>query len=168
MTDVIGICGYARSGKDTAADLMVKHMGYRKVTIADDLRRIVLAANPKIRDSVASHGWDTAKKSKKVREALQDTGAVIRSLYGETFLLKELLAVTETPLVVSDVRTEAEAALIRARGGLLVRIDRPGVGPANKDITERYLEGDVKITNDGDKQELLRHLVLAVLWANGN
>lgn len=37
---IIGICGLAASGKDTAADLLVKNEGYVKIAFADPLKRI--------------------------------------------------------------------------------------------------------------------------------
>jgi hypothetical protein len=37
---IIGICGQAGSGKDTAADFFVKHAGFVKVAFADPMKRI--------------------------------------------------------------------------------------------------------------------------------
>src|SRR5262249_21718742 len=37
---VIGICGRAGAGKDTAADVLVKEFGFVKVSLADPLKRI--------------------------------------------------------------------------------------------------------------------------------
>lgn len=37
-THITGLCGYANSGKDTAADLLVTHAGFRKLAWADALR----------------------------------------------------------------------------------------------------------------------------------
>lgn len=37
---IIGICGQAGSGKDTAADFLVKHAGFVKVAFADPMKRI--------------------------------------------------------------------------------------------------------------------------------
>lgn len=37
---IIGFCGQAGSGKDTAADLLVKNHGFAKVALADPLKRI--------------------------------------------------------------------------------------------------------------------------------
>ncbi len=43
--------------------------------------------------------------------------------------------------VVSDMRYRNEAQAIRHRGGVLIRIERPGVGPINDHISEHDLDG---------------------------
>ncbi len=41
---IIGLTGYAGAGKDTVADALVTHAGFRKIAFADALRREVAAA----------------------------------------------------------------------------------------------------------------------------
>ena len=43
--------------------------------------------------------------------------------------------------VVSDMHYRNEAQAIRHRGGVLIRIERPGVGPINDHISEHDLDG---------------------------
>lgn len=44
MVNIIGISGLAGSGKDTAADYLVKHRSYVKVSLADPLKRYCMNA----------------------------------------------------------------------------------------------------------------------------
>lgn len=43
---IIGVNGYARSGKDTTADILVEHCGFKRVAFADKLREAAYALNP--------------------------------------------------------------------------------------------------------------------------
>lgn len=44
--ELIGISGYARSGKDTAAEVLVKEFGFQRIAFADKLRDFLYALNP--------------------------------------------------------------------------------------------------------------------------
>jgi hypothetical protein len=94
---VIGLCGYAGSGKDTAAEALVSE-GWQRIAFADPVRemalaidpyivfrsgdRNVLADNPIIFWNDGSHlqqlieyvGWDEAKRFMDVRRLLQRIG----------------------------------------------------------------------------------------------
>ena len=89
---IIVLSGFARSGKDTAADVLVEEFGFRKVAFADKLREVLFALNPiasaslvsptsdvwadeqlakalaadgtiKVQDVIHSYGWDGYKES---------------------------------------------------------------------------------------------------------
>jgi hypothetical protein len=44
--EILGLSGYARSGKDEAAKVLVKEFGYTRVSFADKLREFLYALNP--------------------------------------------------------------------------------------------------------------------------
>jgi len=48
MTNILGLSGYAQSGKDTIADYLVKNYGYTKISFADPIRKALYALNPKV------------------------------------------------------------------------------------------------------------------------
>ena len=156
MTDtpiLIGLTGFARSGKDTVASILERDHGFERRAIADPIKALLAAADPDVRRHVDGFGWEHVKTAHSgVRDRLQAIGAVIRREWGEDFLLGSILNDWRTEigprLVISDVRTNAEADLIRDYGGFIVRIERPGVGPANGDITERKLAAGIVIQND--------------------
>jgi len=72
-------------------------------------------------------------------------------------------------LVITDVRMDNEAAAIRAAGGVLVRVHRPGAGLQDPDTASRPSEGhtglqvDADIHNDGDLQHLQAEVYRVVL-----
>lgn len=55
MTSVIGLSGYARSGKDAVAKILVEEHGYIRVSWGDKLREAVYALNP-IVGATSQHG----------------------------------------------------------------------------------------------------------------
>lgn len=50
--EVIGLSGYARSGKDEAAKVLVDEFGYTRVAFADKLREVLYALNPLIDNTI--------------------------------------------------------------------------------------------------------------------
>lgn len=59
--------------------------------------------------------------------------------------------------IITDVRYPNEATAIDNRGGLVIRINRPGIGPANNHMSENSLDSykfDYTIENSGDIQQL--------------
>lgn len=44
--EIIGLSGFARSGKDEAANILVNEFGFKQVAFADKLREVLYALNP--------------------------------------------------------------------------------------------------------------------------
>jgi hypothetical protein len=78
---------------------------------------------------------------------LQNVGIAARETFGENFwvqqAMKKMLDEPELNLkyVITDVRFENEADMIRANGGQIWRVKRPGFGPVNAHISESEMEG---------------------------
>jgi hypothetical protein len=151
---IVGFSGHAQSGKDTAADHLVAH-GWQKRAIADPIKRIALAY-PLVESVVNEVGWEEAKKVEWIRPLLQRIGAAIREEFGEDYLISRIFGTYEMDrgLVITDVRTERERCLVKLWNGVVIRITRPGVGPANGDVTEQVIGCDYEIVNDGSIEDL--------------
>jgi hypothetical protein len=70
---IIGLSGYAQSGKDTVAKILVDHYGFRRVAFADKIKEMVLETNPivfidehqrtwRAAEYVSWKGWEKAKQ----------------------------------------------------------------------------------------------------------
>ena len=177
MSDlIIALSGYARSGKNEAANVLVTR-GWRQVAFADKLRDFLYALNPlvpghygagnlRLRTLVDRVGWDYAKTTyPEVRALLQRTGTEAgRTVLGQDVWVNALLDQhADAPaLVVTDCRFPNEADAIRKRGGILIRVNRPGVGPAKDKygrahISETALDDydfDHVLMNDGSVVDL--------------
>ncbi|MEU0674503.1 hypothetical protein ABZ330_16720 [Streptomyces sp. NPDC006172] len=181
MSDlIIGLSGYSRAGKDTAAQALVDR-GWRRAGYADKLRDFLYALDPlipghygagtlRLRKLVDATGWEYAKVTyPEVRALLQRAGTEAgRKVLGANVWVDALFREHEDApaLVVSDVRFPNEAQAVSDRGGILIRVDRPGVGPkrsANGQVHESEVAlddwpFDHRLVNDGSATDLRRKL----------
>ncbi len=171
---IVGIAGYAGSGKDTAAAALVA-LGWRKDSLAAPLKAMALDLNPWIRIpnsregeepvfttlqglfNVCGRDWEKAKRYEGVREFLQRLGTEgVRKHLGENAWVEALLnrnSDHEIDTVVADVRFPNEALIFDR----LLIVIRPGVGPVNDHPSDAGLPHSFAthiILNDGSIEEL--------------
>ena len=145
---IIGLTGYAQSGKDTVAKILVDNYGYTRVAFADKIREFLYETGPDyIKDLVDAVGWDKAKQNQTVRELLQNTGVGARKVFGENFWVNQALgsiAVGYPNIVVTDVRFVNEADTLKTNGGQIWRVKRLGIGAVNSHVSETQMD-DYKV-----------------------
>jgi hypothetical protein len=189
---IIGLSGYARSGKDTAAAGM-DMWGFKRVAFADKLRDFLYLLNPVVKprydrafaplvpdwrvqqviDRFGWHGYKETAYGPEIRELLQRLGTECgRELISDTVWIDAALNNVELDdhyksVVVTDVRFPNEAQAIKDRGGYVFRIERKGVGPANDHPSEIALDNwifDCIIDNDGTPEELVTRVINGALF----
>lgn len=171
---IIGLTGYARTGKDTVAKTLLDEYGFKRVAFADKLREFVLAINPilasgrRLSEEIDFVGWEIAKGQAEARRLLQETGLTVRKFFGEdSWVNLAFSGMNPTDsIVVTDVRFKNEADKIRHLGGVVWRVERPGVGPVNSHISESQMDGysyDAIINNDGSLDDLVEK-VRGLMW----
>ena len=173
---LIGLSGYARAGKDTFGNMLVELHGFERVSFADGIRDVAYACNPvvstltidrrprviKLRTLVDTVGWERAKESSGVRSFLQHLGTEGgRDILGENVWVEAAMRKVRPggKYVFTDVRYANEAEAIKALGGKVIRVERPGCGPANGHRSEIAMDGwdfDGLIRNDGSIHDLKR------------
>ncbi len=148
---LVALHGFARAGKDTAARGLIEADGFTRVAFADAIREALYQANPYVpsllgvthlRDLVDEYGWEQAKADAEVRRLLQEVGQAMRDVAGEDVWLRAALKrarEVDGPVVFTDTRYPNEAQAVRALGGIVLRIDRPGVGPVNGHVSDQGL-----------------------------
>jgi hypothetical protein len=167
---IIGLSGYARSGKDTAADHLVGKHGFTRYSFAAPMKEAMYRLNPivssdaignfRYKDLVDVYGLDKAKESHpEIRRLLQVFGTEVgRDMFGENFWVDLALSSAKEDLVViSDVRFKNEADGIKAAGGQVWRINRVGIGPVTDHASEVDLDSysfDYIIDNDFSVMDL--------------
>lgn len=137
---MIGLSGYARSGKDSAEAIIRARftgLGARsaRFAFADALKRM---ADPFLQKTLGISAWTKVSEEKKIiRPFLVGLGESCRAL-DPSFWVKKLapsiLASIEKQLfmpIITDVRYKNEAEWVKSLGGIIVYIGREGVGPAN-------------------------------------
>lgn len=178
MAALIGLIGAKQSGKDTLAARLTTAHGFTRYALADPMREFALALDPIVEDSmpprqfsrlseiVAAVGWDRAKEHHpEVRRTLQRLGTEAgRNVIGEDFWINitdaKVTATLPAPVVITDIRFPNEYAWIKRRGGVLVRITRPGVKPSDPHSSEAmawdrdHYPEDILVCNDGTMDDL--------------
>lgn len=158
--EIIALSGYARSGKDEAANVLINDFGFTRVAFADKLRDVLYQLNPivtqtsrKLRltpdsdeislvknsfvqDVIDEHGWEGYKSTPygtEIRRLLQRLGteAGRQTMWDSIWIDAAFANVDEdAKVVVTDCRFPNEAQAVKDRGGRVLRISRAGVGPA--------------------------------------
>ena len=170
---LIGLAGFARSGKDTLADHLVESRGYTKIAFAEPMREALVRLNPtievgsfklaKLATAVDVWGWEELKSiSPDIRGLMQRLGTEVgRQMFGEDFWVQQTMkrvAGVDGNCVVSDVRYPNEARAIRDAGGIVIRVERNGVDAPNNHTSETALDSfefDYVLRNDGSIKEFL-------------
>lgn len=150
---VIGLSGKIGSGKTTLADLLIALMGDAVCcNFADALKREVAAMyGIDVQRCYAQEEKNrpiSESESLTIGEALQHVGALRRATapsYWTDRLGEYVDALTNKIVIVGDVRHVNEADFIRARGGLLVRLegDPGGVRAVSKRNLHHASETDL-------------------------
>jgi hypothetical protein len=172
--EVIGISGYARSGKDTIAEKLTE-VGYIRGSFADAIRESLYRLNPNvvfedILDGVYSEprlknivdvlGWDEAKSEPEIRRLLQVFGTEVgREMFGDNFWVDYLFNSLPdgAKVVIPDVRYPNEANAITELGGAIWRVEREGVKAVNNHISDSAMDDypfKIIVYNNGTIEEL--------------
>lgn len=164
---IIGVTGPAGSGKDTVGDWFVKNYGFKRYAMASALKAGMAAMGfpePADRDMKEQPipGFDFTW-----REAAQKLGTEWgRSLDPNIWVkvAKAQIGNLGDSVVITDIRFENEAAMIRRMGGTLLFIlgRQADLGYSRNHESEAgilfYPGQDVAIDNRGDMQNLYEQL----------
>lgn len=141
---IIGICGQASSGKDTAADAIIKkYPKYRKIKLADRLkdtvsvlfdwnREMLEGCTPKSRkwrEAIDTKFYKNTGIEISPRRALQIIGSdcirdKIASNFWSAIIKNRILTKNIKNAVICDCRYPDEIEMIRSVGGIIMYINR--------------------------------------------
>lgn len=173
---IVLLSGYAGSGKDAAAALMMDELNFDRVAFADELKRECarktgIAEHRFFSVSMKDQPLETPCRAypmaKTPRDILLMHGLAARAADPDVYAKKvvdsirsRLLLDPTSRFVVSDWRYQREAACLTAAHPsariVRVRITRPGVTPS-QDLSEHDLDDinmDVHIDNGGSISDL--------------
>lgn len=169
---IIGLSGYARSGKDTVAELLCLNYAFRRISFADPMREAILTLNPKI-DSIThvghyveDYGWDMAKQNPEIRRLLQVFGTEVgRKMFGDDVWINMAFKSIQPDerIVVADVRFPNEAEAIKAKGGTVIRVNRHNHSAVNAHKSEISMDNymfDHVLYNDGTIDDLAENVFM--------
>ena len=153
---LIGLIGYKQSGKDTFADYLVTHYGFKKHAFAQPVKQIcqiMFHLNPdQLHDphqkEVMDPRWQLSP-----RQMMQKVGTdMVRTMMGDDFWVRHMntkLSSEEGRVIVSDVRFQNEAELIRHRNGILIRIvsEEQSLDTHPSEMEQLLIQEDICIKN---------------------
>lgn len=148
---IVGISGYAGSGKNTAAKGL-EDLGFVESAFADPMRAILQKVNPivdismdiRYNEAIEKCGYTMAKKLfPEIRRLLQKLGTEGgRELFGEDHWIDLWCKMhpdytdNDKRYVITDVRFLNEARFVKSVG-VLLSVNRPGVEAFNDHASER-------------------------------
>lgn len=169
---IIGLSGYAQTGKDTVAKHLVERYGFTRIAFADPIREALYELDPILPDYpavpgirlswiVEKAGWEEVKKSSpEVRRMLQRMGTEVgRNLWGQDFWVSQALqeASKHENVVFTDVRFPNELEAILKANGEVWRVVKKDVSAVNRHSSETALDHyqfNKIITNNGSFEDL--------------
>jgi hypothetical protein len=165
---LIGLCGFAKSGKDTAA-LVLLDKGWKRIAFADALKadvhsmvtRAALTAGAKVPD------FTDPEVKERIRPLYVAYGAYMRTIkptYWIDRLFADMSLLDEGPVVVTDVRYLNEVNRVQKEGGVIIQISRPGCVPANSEEERSFAEiasfssNIIPVSNNAGIEDLLEQI----------
>jgi len=165
---IAGFGGYARSGKDTAAGMLVEQHGHRLLSFGTYVAALLREINPAVEieadryeragDLLDRVGYEQAKAVPDFVRMLQDLGTGINTRDNG---LWARLVMADLPAdqrgVITGIRSLAQIDAVRQAGGLTIWVTRPGIEPRNAHRNELEVgpdDFDVVLANDGDLADL--------------
>lgn len=166
MTNIIGLVGFKRVGKSTAAEYLAEQYGYMRHNMKDALVADIKRNFPDLLREIAGHSFrekplfkttedfklgqivqiDTSSptiddlftiKPPLMRALLQNYGTQVRRGDDNNYWVKRWKeTLPEGNVVVDDVRFINEAQAIIANGGTLIRITRPDITTGGEHVSE--------------------------------
>lgn len=151
---IIGLSGYAQTGKDTIANHLIKNYGFTRVAFADPIREALYNLNPNITladmrgislaSCVDGIGWEAVKNlSTDARELLQRMGTEVgRSIFGENFWVDQAMkkALQYDKAVITDIRYPNELKAVLEASGQVWRVVKDNVQAVNRHPSETSLD----------------------------
>jgi hypothetical protein len=208
----IGLCGFAGAGKDSVADILVAHAGFRKIAFADALKAELCNAfhveplvfirpdlktlsmpelalerctevgyvDAAIRVAASNPGtWEGMRevmtRPRTPRETMQLWGTEYRRAHDDRYWTRQVVEhityarrhLSQRGFVITDCRFQNEVETLRAIGGRLWQVKRPGVdaGGTHRSTTEGSEFHPEAVINNSHDMKHLQQLVLGEYWA---
>ena len=127
MSRLIGLCGAARSGKDTVGSILEKR-GYATTSFAAPIRGFVCELLGITLDMLEIQKESPTYLGKSPRQMMQTLGTEWgRELVNDDIWILRAMAGLKGDTVITDVRFDNEAEAIIAKGGEVWKVERGGV-----------------------------------------
>lgn len=164
---IIGFCGFTRSGKNTAAEMLTRiiydtfdidRIGH--VAFADPIKMNLAPLIEHCRNK--GYETNTPEFKEKFRPMYVEWSRVYKNITGNHKIWCDIamtrIKLLSTPLtMITDVRYDYEIEEINNNNGVVIYIDRPGYDPANSEEESSFTEiyNRFQSSFDGDGKDLI-------------
>jgi hypothetical protein len=172
MVRLVGISGYAGSGKTTAADHLISYHRFERVKFAGPLKDMLRALGLREREIEGDLkevpcmllGGRTPRHAMITLGTEWGRDMIHPDLWTRLALFKaESILNRGVSVVIDDLRFINEYEALKAAGGTVLRISRPGVGPLSSHLSESFgFPPDHVIENSGSLDDLADRLESAL------
>jgi hypothetical protein len=167
---IIGLTGYAGSGKSTAAKILVERHGFTLVKFAGPLKQMMRClglGDREIEGDLKETPHDVLC-GKTPRYAMQTIGTEWgRDLIGTELWVNVAMEAAwrvrgaGAEVVIDDCRFLNEAKAVQTEGGIIVEVMRPGVGPQSGHASENQIpDPDRLIVNSGTIEDMAKQVAM--------
>lgn len=175
---LIAFTGLAGAGKSTAALHLVETHGFHRVRFAGPLKAMMAALGLSQReiDGDLKEQPCALLGDQTPRHAMQTLGTewgrklIVSDLWIRAWQAAMDALPPGAPVVVDDCRFPNEAEAVRAAGGVIVRIERPGAGTTSVHESEQHQLPTMSVLNNAHNPawlfEQIDALVLDLSWLN--
>lgn len=179
---LIGLTGYAGSGKDTVREILEHKHDLDGLAFADPIRDMITAL---LESCGVKTDWITDRSLKEqiipefgvsYRQMAQELGTAWGRGLRDDFWLRiagtkiAMYQAYESPgVVISDCRFPNEAAWIKDNGGVIWHILRPGIDPVRAHASEAHIKDlpyDYCIDNRGSIDDLIHATASAMAYTH--
>jgi hypothetical protein len=167
---VVALAGLPRSGKDTAADWFVLR-GYTRLQFSGPLKEAAAVLLDRPLSHMYGEGYDREKIMPEwgfsVRWFLQRFGTEclreqIRPDFWLLRMARAIQRISPAPVVITDLRFENEAEMVRGAGGIIIELRRPGI-VGSSHASDAGVRPDCTIDNDGTLADLADRIASTML-----
>jgi hypothetical protein len=169
---IVGITGYKRVGKDTAAKVF-EARGFHKYALAEPIKRACMSLFEWSSDEIEERKeeidprWGISPRramqvigTEMFRKAMPDIVPGFSRSFWIDRMVAEYKRVQPMNMVVPDVRFPDEAMKIYYLGGTVIKVNRKGLFD-DKHESESYIDqipADFVVDNDGDEIDFIRSI----------
>lgn len=145
-TIIIGVCGYAKSGKSTVSNFLLGYGG-RKVAFADPIKAMCKAmglSDDQLYGDMKEIPDHRILAGHTPRWAMQSLGTEWRNMINvrlwSDILRNRIINHGGKLVVIEDVRFDHEVEMLKELGAFIICVERPGVSPWAKTPIKRWIQ----------------------------
>lgn len=178
---LIGITGHKFSGKSTVAKMLSEMLNYRVVSFADKLKDVTCVLSGCTREQLEDYDFKESvlvpnhlkpycgnAEFPTYRAFLQHFGSEVMRGVNDNIWIDCTLSNCGEDCIVSDCRFPNEAKAVKARGGIVIKVERPDAKAEDSHQSETRIDEivpDIIIENNSDLKALQGNVsALVELW----